>query len=74
MPRTVKHAAVMRHHGDSHDQLRAHLDPVLDPYNNARGLKTLPGLTPYEPVRRTWTKQHDRSTPTPSRRIPGPCS
>jgi hypothetical protein len=27
---------------------RAHLQPFLDPYNYARRLKTLRGLTPYE--------------------------
>ena len=39
---------VNRFHYDSHDQLRRHLQDLIDAYNFGRRLKTLKGLTPYE--------------------------
>lgn len=38
---------------DNHDQLRSHLFDFLDAYNNARPLRTLSGLTPYEYICKT---------------------
>ena len=48
MNRTIKEATVKRHHYDSHDQLRRHLQDFIEAYNFGRRLKTLKGLTPYE--------------------------
>ncbi len=53
-------------------QLRAHLQFFLDAYNHARRLKTLRGLTPYEHVLQTWTKEPERFRLDPSHHIPGP--
>jgi transposase InsO family protein len=72
MNRTIKDATVKRYHYDTHDQLRAHLALFLDAYNHARRLKTLRGLTPYEFVCRTWTKEPDRFRLNPSHHTPGP--
>lgn len=43
-----------------HKQLRAHLADFVHAYNFARRLKTLRGLTSYEFVCRTWTKEPER--------------
>lgn len=72
MNRTIKDATVKRYHYDSHDELRTHLALFLDAYNHARRLKTLRGLTPYEFVCQTWTKEPDRFKIDPSHHIPGP--
>lgn len=72
MNRTLKDATVKRYHYESHDQLRAHLQLFLDAYNNARRLKTLRGLTPYEHVCQVWTKEPERFRLDPSHHIPGP--
>jgi transposase InsO family protein len=72
MNRTIKDATVKRYHYDSHEQLRTHLGLFLDAYNHARRLKTLRGLTPYEFVCQTWTKEPDRFRLDPSHHIPGP--
>jgi transposase InsO family protein len=49
MNRTIKEATVKRYHYDNHEQLRQHLQLFIDAYNHGRRLKTLRGLTPYEP-------------------------
>jgi transposase InsO family protein len=72
MNRTIKDATVKRYHYDSHEQLRTHLALFLDAYNHARRLKTLRGLTPYEFVCQTWTKEPDRFRLDPPHHIPGP--
>ena len=72
MNRTIKDATVKRYHYDSHDQLRAHLHLFVDAYNHARRLKTLRGLTPWEFIHQTWTKEPDRFRLDPSHLIPGP--
>ncbi|MEM7696686.1 MAG: IS481 family transposase, partial [Pseudomonadota bacterium] len=41
-------------------------------YNYARRLKTLRGLTPYEFICQTWTKQPERFTFNPLQQMPGP--
>ena len=48
MNRTLKEATVKRFHYGSHDELRTHLQLFLQAYNDARRLKALRGLTPYE--------------------------
>lgn len=60
MNRTIKDATVKRYHYDSHDQLRQHLQLLIDAYNYGRRLKTLKGLTPYEYVARIWTEEPER--------------
>jgi hypothetical protein len=72
MNRTIKEATVKRYHYESHDQLRAHLHLFVDAYNHARRLKTLTGLTPYQFVCQTWTKEPDRFRLDPSHHTPGP--
>ena len=72
MNRTLKEATVRRYHYDSHDGLRQHLQLFLDAYNYARRLKTLRGLTPYEFVCRTWTKEPARFRVDPTHLTLGP--
>ncbi|MEM6441574.1 MAG: IS481 family transposase, partial [Pseudomonadota bacterium] len=40
-------------------------------YNFARRLKTLGGLTPYEFICKTWTKERQRFTLDPTHQMPG---
>ena len=72
MNRTIKDATVKRYHYDNHDQLRRHLADFVAAYNFGRRLKTLKGLTPYEAICRSWTKEPDRFTSDPTHQIPGP--
>jgi transposase InsO family protein len=60
MNRTIKDATVKRYYYQTHEQLKAHLQTFLMAYNFARRLKTLKGLTPYEFVCKTWTKEPER--------------
>ena len=71
MNRTIKEATVKRYHYDSHDQLRGHLADFLDAYNDARRLKTLNGLTPYEYICKVWTSEPDRFILNPIHQMPG---
>jgi len=50
----------------SHDELRQYLQLFVDAYNYGRRLKTLRGLTPYEFICRTWTKEPERFRLDPS--------
>ena len=72
MNRTIKDATVKRYHYDAHEQLRAHLHLFVDAYNHARRLKTLRGLTHYEFIHHTWTKEPERFRLDPSHLTPGP--
>ena len=72
MNRTIKDATVKRYHYASHDELRQHLQLFVDAYNCGRRLKTLRGLTPYEFICQTWTKEPERFRLEPSHHIPGP--
>ncbi len=72
MNRTIKDVTVKCYHYDSHAELRAHLGLFLDAYNHARRLKTLRGLTPYEFVCQTCTKEPDRFRLDSSRHLPEP--
>jgi transposase InsO family protein len=74
MNRTLKEATVQRYHYDSHDHLRRHLADFLAAYNFARRLKTLKGLTPYEYICRSWSKEPQRFTLNPLHQMPGPNS
>lgn len=60
MNRTIKDATVKRYYYQTHDQLKAHVQNFLMAYNFARRLKALKGLTPYEFVCKTWTKEPER--------------
>ena len=40
-------------------------------YNFGRRLKTLKGLTPYEPICKTWQREPARFTSNPHHQIPG---
>jgi hypothetical protein len=71
MNRTIKDATVKRYFYDTHDDLRAHLDDFVSAYNFARRLKTLKGLTPYEFICNTWTKEPSRFTLNPLHQMPG---
>jgi transposase InsO family protein len=71
MNRTIKEATVNRYHYDNHDQLRAHLADFVTAYNFARRLKILKGLSPYEYICNTWTKESDRFILDPIHQMPG---
>jgi hypothetical protein len=71
MNRTIKDATVRRYPYDSHDQLRRHLQLLVDACNHARRLKTLRGLTPYEFVCQQWTRDPERFTTNPLHHTPG---
>jgi len=71
MNRTIKDATVKRFHYDSHNQLRSHLQDLLDAYNFARRLKTLAGLTPYEFICKTWTSEPQQFILNPIHQMPG---
>ena len=63
--------ALKRFHYDTHDELRSHLADFVSAYNFAKRLKTLKGLTPYEYIRRAWTKEPERFTLNPLQQMPG---
>jgi transposase InsO family protein len=71
MNRTIKEATVKRYHYDSHQQLVTHLTDFISAYNFARRLKTLNGLTPYEYICKTWTKEPERFNLNPIHQMPG---
>ena len=71
MNRTIKEATVQRYHYDSHQQLEAHLADFVSAYNFGRRLKTLRGLTPYEFICKTWTKEPQRFRLDPLHQMPG---
>jgi len=60
MNRTLKEATVKRYHYGSHAQLKEHIQAFLVAYNFAKRLKSLRGLTAYEYICKTWTKQPKR--------------
>lgn len=73
MNRTLKaRLTVKRYHYGSHDELRRHLQLFVNAYNHARRLKSLRGLTPYEYVCKTWTREPERFTTNPLHHTPGP--
>lgn len=72
MNRTIKEATVKRYHYDSHQQLEAHLHAFIDAYNYGRRLKTLKGLTPFEFICESWTKEPERFRINPIHQTPGP--
>lgn len=71
MNRTIKEATVKRYHYDRHEELERHLADFINAYNYGRRLKTLKGLTPYEFICKTWTKEPDRFTIDPIHQMPG---
>jgi transposase InsO family protein len=71
MNRTIKEATVKRYHYDSHRQIETHLTDFISAYNFARRLKTLKGLTPYEYICKTWTKEPERFSLNPIHQMPG---
>src|SRR5271169_3828125 len=72
MNRTLKDATVKRFYYETHDQLRLHLYQFVAAYNFARRLKTLKGLTPYEFICKSWTKEPQRFRINPTHQTPGP--
>ena len=72
MNRTLKDATVKRFYYETHDQLQLHLDQFVAAYNFARRLKTLQGLTPYEFICKSWTKQPQPFRLDPTHQTPGP--
>jgi hypothetical protein len=71
MNRTIKEATVKRYHYDSHRRRETHLTDFISAYNFARRLKTLKGLTPYEYICKTWTKEPERFNLNPIHQMPG---
>ncbi|CAM3027377.1 IS481 family transposase ISMdi4 [Methylobacterium mesophilicum] len=72
MNRTIKDATVKRYHYTDNDELRRHLQLFVEAYNYGHRLKTLRGLTPYEFICQTWTKEPGRFMLDPSHHMPGP--
>jgi transposase InsO family protein len=72
MNRTLKDATVKRFYYETHDQFHRHLDQFVAAYNFARRLKTLKGLTPYEFICKSWTKEPQRFKINPTHQTPGP--
>lgn len=64
-------ATVKRFYYETHDELRTHLADFVSAYNFAKRLKTLNGLTPYEFICKTWTKEPDRFNLDPLQQMPG---
>ena len=71
MNRTIKEATVKRYHYHSHRQLQSNLTDFINAYNYGRRLKTLNGLTPYEFIAKTWTKESQRFRLDPIQKMPG---
>jgi transposase InsO family protein len=71
MNRTIKEATVKRFYYETHDQLHSHLADFVRAYNFAKRLKALKGLTPYEYICKTWTKEPERFTLDPLHQMPG---
>ncbi len=71
MNRTLKDATVKRYFYETHDELKCHLADFIAAYNYARQLKTLKGLTPYEFICKTWTKEPRRFILNPLHQMPG---
>ena len=72
MNRTIKDATVKHFYYETHDHLRQHLDQLVAAYNFARRLKTLKGLTPYEFICKSWTKEPQRFRLDPTHQTPEP--
>lgn len=72
MNRTLKDATVKRYHYETHDHLRQHLADFVAAYNFGRRLKSLRGLTPYEAICKTWTREPHRFILDPTQQTPGP--
>jgi hypothetical protein len=72
MNRTLKEATVKRFYYETHEHFRKHLTDFVNAYNFARRLKTLKGLTPYEQICTTWTKEPQRFKHNPTHLTPGP--
>jgi transposase InsO family protein len=70
MNRTIKDATVKRFHYETHDELRAHLADFVSAYNFAKRLKTLKGLTPYEYICKSRTKEPERFACDPLQQMP----
>lgn len=70
MNRTIKHATVKRFHSDSHEQLRRHLQDLIDAYNFGCRLKTRKGFTPCEVICKRWTSAPDQFIINPIDQIP----
>ena len=71
MNRTIKDATVKRFYYETHDELRAHLADFVTAYNFAKRLKTLKGLTPYEYICKSWTKEPQQFDLDPLHQMPG---
>ena len=74
MNRTRKDATVRRFYYETHQQLRIHLAQFVAAYHFARRLKTLKGLTPYEFLCKSWTKEPHRFRLDPTHQNPAPNS
>jgi hypothetical protein len=71
MNRTITDATVKRFYYETHDELRIHLADFVSPYNFAKRLKTLKGLTSYEYICKTWAKEPERFTLNLLHQMPG---
>lgn len=68
---TLPNPIVKTFHYDDRDQLRGHLDNVINAYNYGRILKAIKSLTPYEFVCKQWTLGHEKFTLNPIHQMLG---
>ena len=66
MSRTIKDTTIQRYEYEIHEQLRVHLQLLVDAYSHACKLKTLSGLAPYENILSARTKEPNRFRLDPS--------
>ncbi len=71
MNRTIKDATIRRFHYETHQQPRNHLTDFVNAYDFGRRLRALKGLTAYEAICKTWTKEPQRFTEDPIHQMPG---
>lgn len=71
MNRTIKEAAVKRYYYYNREQLRGCLNDFIGAYNNARCIKILKDLAPYEYICKIWAEEPKRFPVSPINQGPG---
>src|SRR6202046_50820 len=72
MNRTIKDATIKTYHYDDLENLKAHVMAFVTAYNFAKHLKALKWRTPYQVIRKVWTKDPSIFKVNPRHLIPGP--
>lgn len=71
MNRAIKDATIKRYHYDTHNQFESHVTDFIAAYNNARRLKTLQGLSPFEYICKIRTTEPERFNVNPTHHTHG---